>query len=128
MSFPSKKKLRSSGILFSFIFGIIFGILPFLIHGEIRFMILIICSFIMLISFLTPYTLKTPYSLWLKFGMILGKINSNIILFLFFYFFITPFAIMRRLFFFSTKFFRKKGISYYSKNQLSKKINFKDQF
>ena len=128
MSFPSKKKLRSSGILFSFIFGIIFGIFPYLIHGEIRLSILIICCFILAISFLSPYTLRIPYSLWLKIGNILGIINSNLILVIFFYIFITPFGILRRLYFLFTKIFKKKKISYYSKDELSKKINFKDQF
>ena len=128
MSFPSKKELRSSGILFAFIFVIIFGVLPYLINGEIRFNIYIICSLILLISFLSPYTLRMPYSLWLKFGNILGIINSNLILIIFFYIFITPFAVLRRLFFFFFKTIKKKEISYYSKNQLSTKINFKDQY
>ena len=128
MSFPSKRKLRSSGISFSLVFALIFGVFPYLIYGEKRLIIFIICSFIMFISFFAPYTLRTPYSLWLKFGMILGNINSSLILFIFYFIFITPFAILRRLLFFIIKKFKKKEISYYSKDQLSKKINFKDQF
>ena len=128
MSFPSKRKLRSSGISFSFVFAIIFGVFPYLIYGEKRLIIFIICSCIMFISFFAPYSLRTPYSLWLKFGMILGNINSSLILFIFYFIFITPFAILRRLLFFIIKKFKKKEISYYSKDQLSKKINFKDQF
>jgi len=128
MSFLSKKKLRSSGILFSFIFGIIFAILPYLIHGEIRLSIIIICSFILAISFLSPYTLRIPYSLWLKIGNILGIINSNLILVIFYYIFITPFGILRRLLLLFKKLFKKKETTYYSQDELSKKINFKDQF
>ena len=128
MSFPSKKKLRISGIVFSTFFGIMFGIFPYLFHSEFRLFIFIISGVITLISCCSPFSLRIPYSIWLKFGMILGRINSNLILFFFFYILITPFAILRKLILFITKSFNKENKSYYSKKLLSKKINFRDQF
>ena len=127
MSLPSKKKLRISGFLFSALFGVLFGIFPYLFHNDFRLFIFIISGVITLISLFSPYSLKIPYSIWIKFGMILGIINSNLILFFFFYVLITPFAILRKLILFITKSFNKENKSYYSKKLLSKKINFKDQ-
>lgn len=128
MSFPSKKKLRSSGILFSFLFAAIFGLLPFLLHNETRITIFIISLLILVLSFVSPYSLRVPYSFWIKFGTMLGKFNSNVILFLFFYFFLTPFAILRKLFFlFNFNTYRKKQ-SFYAKPDFSSKTNLKDQF
>ena len=97
MNYPSKKTLRSAGFLFSALFSLLFGILPYLFHREIRLSIFIISFIIILLSFLTPYSLRLPYVIWIKLGTFLGKVNSNLILFVFFYFFITPFALLKKI-------------------------------
>ena len=127
MSYPSKKTLRSAGLLFASLFASLFGILPYLIHKEIRLFVFGFSLLVILLSFISPYSLRVPYTLWIKFGTVMGKINSNIILFVFFYFFITPFALLKKISFFKNLFSNKKK-SYYSKTKISTKINFKDQF
>ena len=127
MNYPSKKTLRSAGFLFSALFALFFGILPFLFHSEIRFSVFIFSFIIVLLSFLTPYSLRLPYVLWIKFGTFLGKLNSNVILFIFFYFFITPFAVLRKILLFRNSLSKRKK-SYYCMNKDTTKINLKDQF
>ena len=127
MNYPSKKTLRSAGFLFSALFSLLFGILPYLFHREIRLSIFIISFIIILLSFLTPYSLRLPYVIWIKLGTFLGKVNSNLILFVFFYFFITPFAVLKKILFFTNSLSKRKK-SYYCMNKNTTKINFKDQF
>ena len=126
MSFPSKRTLRSSGLLFSILIVILFAVLPYILHNEVRVSIFILSLAITSISLLSPYSLRRPYDLWLKFGSILGKVNLNIVLVLFFYLIITPVAIVKKIIGFFIKKFSKNDLTYYSKKQLSTKINFKD--
>ena len=127
MNYPSKKTLRSAGFLFSSIFALLFGILPYLFHKEIRLSVFIFSLIIILLSSLVPYSLRLPYVLWIKLGSVLGKINSNFILFIFFYFFITPFALLKKILI-SKNFLSKSKKSYYCVSKNTPKINFKDQF
>ena len=127
MNYPSKKTLGSAGFLFSALFSLLFGILPYLFHREIRLSIFIISFIIILLSFLTPYSLRLPYVIWIKLGTFLGKVNSNLILFVFFYFFITPFALLKKILFFTNSLSKKKK-SYYCISKNKTNINFKDQF
>ena len=127
MNYPSKKTLRSAGFLFSFLLILLFGIIPYLVHKEIRLSVYIFSLIIILLSSFTPYSLRLPYILWIKLGTILGKLNSNLILFVFFYFFITPFALLKKLLFFGN-YLSKTKKSYYCKSKDKKNINFKDQF
>ena len=128
MKFPSKQTLQNSGILFSTFFAIFFGLIPFIIKAEIRFPIIFISLIILLISFISPYSLRNPYLLWIRFGEILGKLNSKIVLTFFFYIFITPVAILKSLYSLIIKLFTKKKSTFYRRDQLSDKVNLKDQF
>ena len=127
MNYPSKKTLRSAGFLFSLFFSLIFGIFPYLLHKEIRLSVFISSFIILLVSFITPYSLRIPYVLWIKLGTVLGKINSNLILFVFFYFFITPFALLKKILFLKNTLNKKKK-SYYCMYKNKTNFNFKDQF
>ena len=128
MKFPSKQTLQKSGLLFSTIFGILFGLIPYILKSEIRVSIIFISLIILLISFVSPYSLRNPYLLWIKLGEILGKLNSKIVLIFFFYIFITPVAILKSLFSLIIKLFKKKKLTFYRREQLSDKVNLKDQF
>ena len=124
----SKKKLRKSGLVFSVIFSLVFILLPYIFKGNLNIFAINISSLILVISFIKPNLLKTPYKLWIKFGDFLSKFNSKIVLALFFYIMITPVAILRK----AIKFFIKKDSnkkSFYTKignEYLNSK--FKDQF
>ena len=96
--FTSKKTLRKSGLIVALFLVLLFFLLPYLIHEEIKFVPLIIASFITLFSIISPYSLRVPYAIWIEIGIFLGKINSFLILFIFFYLIITPISILRTIF------------------------------
>ena len=68
------------------------------VHQEFKLVPLIIASVITLFSLISPYSLRIPYAIWIEIGILLGKINSFIILFVFFYLIITPISILRTIF------------------------------
>ena len=97
MEYPSKSHLRKSGILFSILFIVVFSIIPYLLHQEIKTFPLFFSAIITTLSIFSPYKLRAPYSFWIKIGDILGRLNSKLILGLFFYLLITPFSILRNI-------------------------------
>ena len=97
MEYPSKSHLRKSGILFSILFILVFSIIPYLLHQEIKTFPLLFSAIITTLSIFSPYKLRAPYSFWIKIGDILGRLNSKLILGLFFYLLITPFSIIRNI-------------------------------
>ena len=122
MTYKTKSQLRKAGILF-----IVFFLIPYLIHQEFNSIVILFSLIVFSLSFVSPYSLRKPYNLWIKFGNFLGKINSTIILILFFYVLVTPVALIRRLF--NRIFSKNKRKSLYMKSVVSyKNFNFKDQF
>lgn len=126
MLFPSKNYLRKSTLIFAICLNFVFTLLPFFIHGHINFIPIILSLLLIIISIFTPYYLKNPYYAWIKLGKLLGKLNTSLILAIFFYIVIVPAALIRKLI--KLKLFRNKVKSYYIISDLTNKINFKDQF
>ena len=96
----SKKKIasnRSFGIVF-FILFLIIGIYPILNDQNIR-----ICSIIVSLIFLILGSINsrilTPLNIiWLKFGLVLGKLVSPFIMATIFFLVVTPTGIIMRIF------------------------------
>jgi len=96
-----KKKLiksnKSFGILFFVVF-FLYGVWPILNSNEIIIWSLLF-SVIFLILGLLNSKLLTPLSnLWIKFGELLGRVVSPVVMFFIYFFFLTPLAIIIRLF------------------------------
>ena len=128
MAFESNKKLKTSGIIFSIVFLVIFVLLPYIFRNHLNITPIFISLLISFISLLRPSLLKYPYKGWIKFGEILSRINSKLILALFFYIIITPAAILRSII---KKFTRKTRTqnTFYSKvGQERINSNFTDQY
>ena len=88
---------KSFGILFFVVF-FLYGIWPILSSNEIRIWSLSM-GIIFLILGLLNSKLLTPFrNLWLKFGTLLGRIVSPIVMFLVYFVFITPLAVIIGLF------------------------------
>ena len=84
-----KHNNKSFGILFFIVFLVI-GFYPIINDGNYRFWALVI-SLIFLILGLLNSSILTPLNLiWFKFGMLLGKFVSPIIMALVFFFVVTP--------------------------------------
>ena len=88
---------KSFGIVF-FIFFFIISIYPVLYSEDIRIWSLII-SFSFLVLGLMNSRLLTPLNrLWFKFGILLGKIISPIVMGIIFYLVVTPTGLILKIF------------------------------
>lgn len=97
--FISKKILREFSILLGLAFPILIGWLIPLVSGhEFRIWTLFISLPILIIGNFKPYFLFYPYIFWMKFGSVLGWINSRIILGIIFFLVLFPIAFIMKLF------------------------------
>ena len=88
---------KSFGIVFFIVFLLI-GVYPLLKGSDLRIWSLII-SFIFLALGLINSKILTPLNrLWFKFGLLLGKFISPIIMGIIFFIVVTPIGIIMRLF------------------------------
>ena len=88
---------KSFGILFFVVF-FLYGIWPILSSNEIRIWSLLMGIIFLILGLLNSKLLTPFHNLWLKFGTLLGSIISPIVMFLVYFVFITPLAVIIRLF------------------------------
>ena len=81
------------GILF-FIFFLIIGLYPLKSGGVIRIWSIILSLIFFIITIIRPNLFTYLNRLWIKFGMLLGKIISPIVMGLVFFFVVTPIGIL----------------------------------
>ena len=87
---------RSFGIVFFIVF-ILIAIYPLTYYGEIRIWSLIISLTFLVLDLLNSKILTPFNKLWFKFGIILGKIISPVIMGLIYFFIVTPIGLTMRL-------------------------------
>ena len=88
---------RSFGIVFFFIFLLI-SVYPLLYNENIRIWSLII-SIIFLFLGIINSRILTPFNhIWFKFGLVLGRFISPLIMGLVFFFVVTPIGLLMRVF------------------------------
>ena len=88
---------RSFGLVFTVVFVLI-GLFPLINSGSIRVWSLGLSGVFLLASFLKPEVLQPLNNLWTKFGLLLNKIISPIMLAALFFLVVTPTGIMMRIF------------------------------
>ena len=87
---------RSFGIVFFIVF-IIISLYP-LLHGEnIKVWLLIISIIFLVLGLLNSKLLYPLNKIWFKFGLLLGKIISPIVMGIIFFLVVTPIALFMRL-------------------------------
>jgi len=123
------KTLREFGFLIGFIFPFLIGwILPYIGGHSFRTWTLFISIPLIILAFTKPILLLYPYKAWMKLGIILGWINSRIILGLVFLIVLQPIALIMRILGHDplrTKKFAQKS---YREIKTSDKINLKKIF
>ena len=88
---------RAFGGVFTTVFLII-GLWP-LVHGSpLRWWSLAVAGAILLTTLVAPALLALPNRLWARFGILLNRIVSPVVLALLFYLAVTPMALLMRLF------------------------------
>ena len=87
---------RSFGIVFFIVFLII-AIYPFLNQGEVRLWSLIISIIFLTLGLLNSKLLAPLNKIWFKFGILLGRIVSPLVMGIIFFFVVTPIGILMRI-------------------------------
>ena len=88
---------RSFGIVFFIVFFLI-GIYPILSDDQVRIWSLIISVVFLILGLLNSRILSPLNKIWFKFGILLGKIISPLVMGLIFFIVVTPIGILMRLF------------------------------
>ena len=88
---------RNFGILFFIVF-VIYGIWPILQSNDPRVWSLIIGAVFLILALFYSRVLIPLNNIWIKFGELLGKIISPIVMTFVYFFVITPIGIIVRLF------------------------------
>lgn len=94
----SKKELRDFGLVTGAIFAGLFGLLiPWIFeHGYPRWPWYVFAA-LALPALIVPNVLQPVYKVWMRFGLLISKITTPLILGLVFFVIITPFGLVRRL-------------------------------
>ena len=106
------------GILF-FILFLVIGIYPLKSNGVIKVWSIFLSLVFLIITFIKPNLFTFLNKLWIKFGILLGKIISPIIMGLIFFFVVTPVGILVKIF--------KKDVMGLKRGKSSYWINRKDK-
>lgn len=91
-----KESTRGFGILFFIVFAII-SIWPLSKGGDLRLWSLIIAFIFLVLGLLNSKFLTPAKRIWIRFGELLGKIISPIVLSIIFFLLITPIGILMKI-------------------------------
>lgn len=94
-----RKGLRNFGLLTGIIIAVLFGLLLPLLRGHGLLLVPWILGGVLgFLALITPNALAPVYRVWMRIGLILGWINSRIILGIIFFLIVTPMGFLMRLF------------------------------
>ena len=88
---------RNFGIVFFVVFLLI-AIYPIINNQNIRIWSLIIASIFFILGIINSNLLKPLNKVWFKFGMLLGKIISPLVMSIIFFMVVTPIGLIMRVF------------------------------
>ena len=91
-----KKNNITFGILF-FVFFLIIGLYPLISSGTIRTWSITLSLAFLIITIIKPNLFTSLNKFWVKFGILLGKIISPIVMGLIFFFVVTPIGIFVKI-------------------------------
>lgn len=97
LNLTEKTELRKFGFIIGFIL-LILGFLPAFKGKDLNFYLMISASVPIFLSLISPNLLLPFYKIWMRLGKFLGKINTFLILSIIFYFFLTPYGIIMKMF------------------------------
>ena len=118
---------KNFGIVF-FIFFLIVGTYPIFFQGELRIWSLIVSIIFFLLGIINSRFLTPLNLLWFKFGMLLGRIVSPIVMGLVFFLVVTPTGLIMRILNKNLLRLKKKNIKTYWIERSSIKSDMKNQF
>ena len=122
-----RKNNITFGILF-FVFFLIIGLYPLISNEPIRIWSITLSLVFLIITIINPNLFALLNKLWIKFGILLGKIISPIIMGLVFFFLVTPTGIFVKIFKKKDVMGLKRGASSYWITREDKIQSMKKQF
>ena len=93
----TKNELRSFGLITGAIVLVLFGAVPWLISGKLHKLPFIIAAVLWVPALIFPMLLEPVYHGWMKFGHVMGWINTRIILSIMFYIIIAPIGLIMKI-------------------------------
>lgn len=126
----SKIKINSNksfGVIFSVVFLII-ALYPLLSNNNVKFWSLLLSAIFIILGLKNSNILSPLNKIWFKFGLLLGKIISPIVLGLIFFCIITPTSIILKLFNKDILNLKKKNTDSYWIKKSILKSKMKNQF
>ena len=118
---------RSFGIVFFVVF-ILVALYPLIYSGEIRIWSLVLSLIFLILGLLNSKILTPLNKIWFKFGIILGKIISPIIMGVIFFLVVTPIGLLMRLLGKDLLNLKFRDIQSYWIEKTGPKSKMKDQF
>ena len=88
---------RSFGIVFFIVFLII-SLYPIIYNGDLRSWSLVVALIFLILGLINSKILTPLNKLWFKFGILLGKIVSPLIMGIIFFLVVTPIGLIMKLF------------------------------
>ena len=120
----SQKQLRQFGFLIGIGFPVIIGWIVPAISGHLfRFWSLWIGVPLFILGILRPRLLFYPYQAWMKIGLVLGWINSHIVLGLVFLLVLQPISLIMKLFGYDPLKKKKKNLLTFREIKENHKVN-----
>ena len=92
----NKSTNRSFGIVFFVVFFVI-GIYPIIKGGDIRVWSFVISIIFLILGVLNSKTLTPLNKIWFKFGVLLGKFISPVVMGVIFFLVVTPIGLLMRI-------------------------------
>jgi hypothetical protein len=94
-----RKGLREFGLVTGAIVAVLFGLFfPWILDRPIPRWPWVIFGVLTVLGLAAPMALNPVYKLWMRFGLIMSKIMTPLIMSIVFFFVITPVGLFRRLF------------------------------
>ena len=120
----SKKKLREFGLLIGFGFPLLIGwLIPALTGHGFREWTVWVGFLGLIIGLTSPSLLYYPYKFWMKLGVVLGWVNSRIILGTVFIIVLIPISVVMRLFGYDPLRTKPKEVKTYRENRKNHKTD-----
>ena len=95
----SKHELRKFGMITGTIFAVLFGLLfPWFLDRGSPYWPWIVATVLIVWALVQPVSLNPVYKSWMKIGLVLGWINTRIILSIMFYVIFMPIGLVMRIF------------------------------
>ena len=96
MQIKNETTNKNFGIVFS-IFFLIISFYPLINHGEIRKWSLILSVIFLVLGIINSKILNPLNNMWFKFGILLGKIISLLVMGVLYFFIVTPTSLIMKM-------------------------------